>query len=210
MTALAAAGWMTPGCIVTVELAHNEDLLPPHGFEAIDERRYGAAKIVILQDGRHEARRAPLYMLRHGETAWNTERRMQGSKNSDLTARGRVQALAMGRTLKARTRARARSDDLPAQPARPHARDLGNRRPANWGSPPRDWRDDIRLAELSYGTWEGFSWAEIEIDHPTALADWRADPHGYCPPGGETHIDLRRRCEPCWRRSRRRTRAPWW
>ena len=25
---------------------------------------------------------APLYMLRHGETAWNTERRMQGTKNS--------------------------------------------------------------------------------------------------------------------------------
>ena len=38
---------------------------------------------------------APLYMLRHGETAWNTERRMQGHKNSDLTARGRVQALSL-------------------------------------------------------------------------------------------------------------------
>jgi 16S rRNA (guanine966-N2)-methyltransferase len=49
MTALAAAGWMTPGCIVTVECAHNEDLLPPPGFAAIDERRYGAAKIVILK-----------------------------------------------------------------------------------------------------------------------------------------------------------------
>ena len=49
ITALAGAGWMTPGCIVTVELAHNEDLLPPDGFEAIDERRYGAAKIVILK-----------------------------------------------------------------------------------------------------------------------------------------------------------------
>lgn len=49
IAALAAAGWMTPGCIVTVELAHNEDLLPPDGFEAIDERRYGAAKIVILK-----------------------------------------------------------------------------------------------------------------------------------------------------------------
>jgi len=48
IAALATAGWMTPGCIVTVELAHNEDLLPPHGFEVIDERRYGAAKIVIL------------------------------------------------------------------------------------------------------------------------------------------------------------------
>lgn len=49
MTALAAAGWMTPGCIVTVECAHNEDLPPPPGFAAIDERRYGAAKIVILK-----------------------------------------------------------------------------------------------------------------------------------------------------------------
>ena len=44
---------------------------------------------------------APLYMLRHGETAWNTERRMQGTKNSPLTERGRRQALAMGRTLRA-------------------------------------------------------------------------------------------------------------
>jgi 16S rRNA (guanine966-N2)-methyltransferase len=49
IAALAAAGWMTRDCIVTVELAHNEDLLPPDGFEAIDERRYGAAKIVILK-----------------------------------------------------------------------------------------------------------------------------------------------------------------
>ncbi len=49
ITALAGAGWMAPGCIVTVELAHNEDLLPPPGFESIDERRYGAAKIVILK-----------------------------------------------------------------------------------------------------------------------------------------------------------------
>ena len=63
------------------------------------------------------------------------------------------------------------------------------------GLDPAEWRDDPRLAELSYGQWEGFSWKEIEVTHPTALADWRADPHGYCPPGGETHIDLRRRCE---------------
>ena len=49
LTALAAAGWVAPGAIVTIELAHNEDLVPPNGFEAIDERRYGAAKIVILR-----------------------------------------------------------------------------------------------------------------------------------------------------------------
>ena len=49
ITALANAGWMAPGAVVTVELAYNEDIAPPHGFEAIDERRYGAAKIVILK-----------------------------------------------------------------------------------------------------------------------------------------------------------------
>lgn len=49
MSALADSGWMAPGCIVTVECAHNEDLPPPAGFTAIDERRYGAAKIVILK-----------------------------------------------------------------------------------------------------------------------------------------------------------------
>jgi 16S rRNA (guanine966-N2)-methyltransferase len=49
LAALTQAGWLAPGAVVTVELAHNEDIVPPAGFAAIDERRYGAAKIVILR-----------------------------------------------------------------------------------------------------------------------------------------------------------------
>jgi 16S rRNA (guanine966-N2)-methyltransferase len=49
LTALAEAGWLKPGAIATVELANSEDLVPPPRFEALDERRYGAAKIVILR-----------------------------------------------------------------------------------------------------------------------------------------------------------------
>ena len=49
LAALAEAGWLKPGAIATVELANTEDILPPPGFEPIDERRYGAAKIVILR-----------------------------------------------------------------------------------------------------------------------------------------------------------------
>jgi 16S rRNA (guanine966-N2)-methyltransferase len=49
LTALADAGWLGPGAIATVELANTEDLVTPPRFEAIDERRYGAAKIVILR-----------------------------------------------------------------------------------------------------------------------------------------------------------------
>ncbi|MBS0517222.1 MAG: 16S rRNA (guanine(966)-N(2))-methyltransferase RsmD [Proteobacteria bacterium] len=49
LTALADAGWLKPDAIVTVEIAGTEDLVPPAGFEALDERRYGAAKILILR-----------------------------------------------------------------------------------------------------------------------------------------------------------------
>ena len=49
LAALAEAGWLQPGAIATVELANTEDLVPPTGFAAIDERRYGLAKIVILR-----------------------------------------------------------------------------------------------------------------------------------------------------------------
>jgi len=134
----------------------------------------------------------PLYMLRHGETAWNTERRMQGTKNSDLTERGRAQALAMGRALKAEL-AREPGPTIFLRSPLGRVRETSEIIGRELGLNPPEWRDDPRLAELGYGDWEGFSWKEIEITHPTALADWRADPHGYCPPGGETHVELRRR-----------------
>lgn len=135
---------------------------------------------------------APLYMLRHGETAWNTERRMQGTKNSDLTERGRAQAQAMGRTLKIEL-AREPGPTIFLRSPLGRTRETSEIIGRELGIPTTEWREDMRLAELSYGEWEGFSWKEIEVTHPTALADWRADPHGYCPPGGETHERLSQR-----------------
>ncbi|MCX7364467.1 MAG: histidine phosphatase family protein [Alphaproteobacteria bacterium] len=135
---------------------------------------------------------APLYILRHGETAWNTERRMQGNKNSDLTELGRRQALAVGRALKAEL-------DLTPGPTVFWRSPLGRVRETaeiigrELGLSATDWREDDRLKELSYGQWEGQSWQEIEAVRPNALNDWKADPHGFCPPGGETHFELRRR-----------------
>jgi broad specificity phosphatase PhoE len=135
---------------------------------------------------------APLYMLRHGETAWNTERRMQGAKDSPLTERGRQQALAMGRTLR-RELAREPAPTVFLRSPLGRARETAEIIGRELGLDPGEWRDDPRLVELGYGDWEGLSWKEIEVTHPTALADWRADPHGYCPPGGETHLALRQR-----------------
>ncbi|MBN9090463.1 MAG: histidine phosphatase family protein [Reyranella sp.] len=135
---------------------------------------------------------APLYMLRHGETAWNLDRRMQGSKDSSLTARGRAQATAVGRALAAEL---AREPGPTVFLRSPLGRTCETALIVGreLGLDPAEWRDDPRLAELRYGDWEGFTWAEIEVDNPNALATWRADPEGFCPPGGETHYDLRRR-----------------
>jgi len=135
---------------------------------------------------------APLYMLRHGETAWNLERRMQGSKDSDLTIRGREQAAAMGRALAAEL-AREPGPTIFLRSPLGRTRETSLIVGRALGLDPANWRDDIRLAELGYGRWEGSTWAEIEVDHPDAMATWRADPEGFCPPGGETHHDLRRR-----------------
>ncbi|MBS0541632.1 MAG: histidine phosphatase family protein [Proteobacteria bacterium] len=135
---------------------------------------------------------APLYVLRHGETAWNTERRMQGTRNSDLTARGRAQALAMGRTLKAEL-ARTPGPTLFLRSPLGRTRETSLIVGREIGLDPAQWRDDPRLVELGYGDWEGFSWPEIEAHTPNALADWKADPERYCPPNGESHAALRER-----------------
>jgi 16S rRNA (guanine966-N2)-methyltransferase len=49
LEALASAGWFAEGAIVTVEVAAHEPFAAPAGFELIEERRYGAARVVMLR-----------------------------------------------------------------------------------------------------------------------------------------------------------------
>ena len=49
LTELAEAGWLASGAICCVEVAADEEFKEPGGFEALDERRYGAARIVLLR-----------------------------------------------------------------------------------------------------------------------------------------------------------------
>jgi probable phosphoglycerate mutase len=117
---------------------------------------------------------------------------MQGSRNSDLTERGRAQAVAMGRAL-AKELAREERPTIFLRSPLGRTVETSLIVGRELGLDPSQWRDDARLVELSYGDWEGFSWKEIEAHTPHALADWKADPETYCPPGGESHADLRRR-----------------
>ena len=49
LTALAAMGWLTPRAIAVVEIAADEEFSAPDGFTLIDERKYGAAKLIFLR-----------------------------------------------------------------------------------------------------------------------------------------------------------------
>lgn len=49
LVALAEAGWIDDGAICVVELAAKEKFTPPDGAEILDERRYGAARVVFLR-----------------------------------------------------------------------------------------------------------------------------------------------------------------
>ncbi len=49
LPALVAAGWLMPNALVAVEVAAREEFRPPAGFTPVDERVYGAARLVFLR-----------------------------------------------------------------------------------------------------------------------------------------------------------------
>lgn len=57
---------------------------------------------------------------------------------------------------------------------------------------------DNRLLELDYGSWEGMRTEEIQQQYPSLLEQWRRDPSGMRPPGGESIESLQQRIQACW------------
>jgi probable phosphoglycerate mutase len=100
---------------------------------------------------------ATLVVVRHGETAWNAERRVQGQLDVPLNALGLEQAAAVGAAL-ARERFDAiYSSDLARarQTAAPAAQALG-----------LEVALDERLRERHYGVFETLTYAECETRYP--------------------------------------------
>jgi 16S rRNA (guanine966-N2)-methyltransferase len=51
LVALAKAGWLAAGALAIVEVGRRESMPPPGGFAPVDERVYGAARLVFLGCG---------------------------------------------------------------------------------------------------------------------------------------------------------------
>jgi broad specificity phosphatase PhoE len=134
------------------------------------------------------------YFMRHGETDWNVEGRLQGQHDIPLNAVGYGQAEACGEILRdvlARDGRDPASFDYVASPLT-RARKTMELVRAGLGLAVADYRTDARLVELSFGRWEGLTFAELKRA-PTdvrALATREHDKWGFRPPGGESYADL--------------------
>jgi probable phosphoglycerate mutase len=133
-----------------------------------------------------------LYYVRHGETDWNAERRLQGQHDIPLNDLGRVQADRCGEilgTLLAQGGRLPQQLDYIASPLG-RARETMERLRAVLGLDPEGYRTDARLMEMSFGRWEGFTFAELQAREANALAEREGDKWNYVVPGGESYALL--------------------
>jgi len=117
-----------------------------------------------------------ILLIRHGETAWNAVRRLQGHVDVPLNAEGERQAVALGRALRSEGVDALWSSDL--QRARQTAEPIG----AACGLPVQI---EPGLRERCYGGFEGLAHADIDARYPQAYAAWKARELDAPLPGGE-------------------------
>ena len=112
-----------------------------------------------------------ILLVRHGESEWNSARRLQGQADIELSARGREQAMQLRATIDALAPDVALTSDL--KRARETAVLLGH-------------ADAVRLTalrEINVGAWTGVPIGELAAAEGGGYRDWRAGI--FTPPGGE-------------------------
>lgn len=125
-----------------------------------------------------------LFLLRHGETAWNRESRYQGCKDIPLSQTGAVQAEAAARALAGRPLAAVYSSPLSRarQTAEAIAAPHGLR-----------VRTDPAFREICHGRWEGLTADEVRASFPDLYAQWRRAPETVTMPDGESVLAVKQR-----------------
>lgn len=131
-----------------------------------------------------------VYLVRHGQTDWNVERRLQGQADTDINDIGRRQATANGELLATLVDDAGRFDYV-ASPLR-RTRETMERIRAAMGLDPTSYRTDDRLKEIHFGDWQGFTYPELEVRQPGSGARRSRDKWNFLPPGAgaETYATL--------------------
>ncbi|GIW13745.1 MAG: alpha-ribazole phosphatase [Tepidiforma sp.] len=123
-------------------------------------------------------------LTRHGQTVANVEGRFCGHSETELTARGRAQAMALGRRLAGEVLAACYSSDL-SRAVETALLALGER---GIGPVPLP-----ALRERHYGAWEMELETEVQRRDPLRFAQMEAEDPAWVPPGGESLAAVRER-----------------
>src|ERR1700730_12910009 len=112
-----------------------------------------------------------IYYVRHGLTDWNVQQRLQGRRDVPLNQDGRAQAVQSGEILRdlLDRDGRAPQDlDYVSSPL-VRARETMELMRATLGLQPDGYRVDARLAEISFGEWEGLTYAGVLARAPDVV-----------------------------------------
>jgi broad specificity phosphatase PhoE len=143
-----------------------------------------------------------VHYLRHGETDWNVEGRLQGGRDIPLNARGRGQAAHCGEILRglfARSGRDASSCDYVSSPLKRATETMEIARSA-LGLNPYLYRTEAALTEISFGDWEGFTIAQLRERDPERISQREQDKWHFLPPHGESYEAVSKRMH-AWHRT---------
>jgi len=125
-------------------------------------------------------------LIRHAQTVWNREKKIQGHSDSPLTAQGKLQASRWGKMLVPFSWNRILASDTGRALATAEIINAHLKIPLTV---------DSRLREQDWGHWVGKTISQIEEEMPLAVdtqvnAGWR-----FCPPGGESRRSVLKRSQ---------------
>ena len=126
-----------------------------------------------------------IYLVRHGQTDWNAEMRLQGQKDIPLNENGREQAARNG----------ARLLELLDDPSSYEfiASPLGRTREtmeiilAQLGRDKSSYRADDGVIEITFGDWEGSTFEELRVENTEAVEERLANKWSFVQPNGESY-----------------------
>lgn len=125
-----------------------------------------------------------LWLIRHGETLWNTERRMQGVSDIALNELGIRQAQALAKRIGHESFDAIYASDLDRA-----------KQTAAIVFPAASVVLDKRLREIDFGYYEGKVWSELSEEDHKQISVWFLGPYDKAVPGGESADDLRARVQ---------------
>lgn len=112
------------------------------------------------------------FLVRHGETVWNRERKYQGQSDIPLTDEGRIQAEKLSERLKNEEIDIIYSSNLK------RAVETAEIIAVNHES---EVRPTPLMRELNFGVWEGMTFEQVTQSWPQEYEEWRCDPHNQKP-----------------------------